>query len=307
MKYETLGSSSLQISRIVHGCMELGGGPWDVRTDAENAALLRAALEHGVTAFDTAESYGGGHSEEVVGAALAPVRDKVVLCTKVSKEHLHRADVLAACEGSLRRLKTDYIDLYYVHWPNPDIDIGETMEAFNLLKAQGKIRAIGVSNFSVEQMRAAQRYAKLDALQPEYNLLCRGIEADVLPFCRENGISILTYNSIAKGILSGAFHLGGARVTDFRTAKPLFQEAALAEELPLIELMRDIAQAHSVSLAQVAIAASLARPGVTATIVGTQNPAHFLDNIQAADLSLSGEELRAIDETSARVLRALEA
>ena len=117
MKYETLGSSSLQISRIVHGCMELGGGPWDVRTDAENAALLRAALEHGVTAFDTAESYGGGHSEEVVGAALAPVRDKVVLCTKVSKEHLHKADVLAACEGSLRRLKTDYIDLYYVHWP----------------------------------------------------------------------------------------------------------------------------------------------------------------------------------------------
>lgn len=98
MKYETLGSSSLQISRIVHGCMELGGGPWDVRTDAENAALLRAALEHGVTAFDTAESYGGGHSEEVVGAALAPVRDKVVLCTKVSKEHLHKADVLAACE-----------------------------------------------------------------------------------------------------------------------------------------------------------------------------------------------------------------
>ena len=235
MKYETLGSSSLQISRIVHGCMELGGGPWDVRTDAENTALLRAALEHGVTAFDTAESYGGGHSEEVVGAALAPVRDKVVLCTKVSKEHLHKADVLAACEGSLRRLKTDYIDLYYVHWPNPDIDIGETMEAFNLLKAQGKIRAIGVSNFSVEQMRAAQRYAKLDALQPEYNLLCRGIEADVLPFCRENGISILTYNSIAKGILSGAFHLAGARVTDFRTAKPLFQEAALAEELPLIE------------------------------------------------------------------------
>lgn len=260
MKYETLGSSSLQISRIVHGCMELGGGRGTCgRT--RRTPPLRAALEHGVTAFDTAESYGGGHSEEVVGAALAPVRDKVVLCTKVSKEHLRKADVLAACEGSLRRLKTDYIDLYYVHWPNPDIDIGETMEAFNLLKAQGKIRAIGVSNFSVEQMRAAQRYAKLDALQPEYNLLCRGIEADVLPYCRENGISILTYNSIAKGILSGAFHLGGARVTDFRTAKPLFQEAALAEELPLIELLRDIAQAHSVSLAQVAIAAQPRAPG----------------------------------------------
>ena len=180
MQYTSLGDSGIQISRIVHGCMELGGGAWDVRPDAENAALLHTALEHGVTAFDTAESYGGGHSEEVVGRTLAPLRDKVVLCTKVSKEHLHKKDVLAACEGSLRRLRTDYIDLYYIHWPNPDIEIGETMEAFELLKAQGKIRAIGVSNFSVAQMRAAQRYARLDALQPEYNLLCRGIEDETL-------------------------------------------------------------------------------------------------------------------------------
>ncbi|MGI5883571.1 MAG: aldo/keto reductase [Candidatus Spyradocola sp.] len=306
MQDTKLGSTNIRLSRIVHGCMELGGGAWEVRPDGENISLLKTALEHGVTAFDTAESYGGGHSEEVVGAALAPVRDKVVLCTKVSKEHLHKADVIAACEGSLRRLKTDYIDLYYVHWPNPDIDIGETMEAFSLLKEQGKIRAIGVSNFSVAQMQAAERYAKLDALQPEYNLLCRGIEADVLPYCEENHISVLTYNSIAKGILSGVFHLGGAKVTDFRTAKPLFQEKALADELPLIELLRDIAQTHSVSLAQVAIAASLARPGVSATIVGTQNPAHFLDNIQAADLELLPDELQAIDETSARVLRTIE-
>ena len=220
MQYTSLGDSGIQISRIVHGCMELGGGAWDVRPDAENAALLHTALEHGVTAFDTAESYGGGHSEEVVGRTLAPLRDKVVLCTKVSKEHLHKKDVLAACEGSLRRLRTDYIDLYYIHWPNPDIEIGETMEAFELLKAQGKIRAIGVSNFSAAQMRAAQRYARLDALQPEYNLLCRGIEDETLAFCRENHIAVLTYNSIAKGILSGVFHFGGARVTDFRTAGP---------------------------------------------------------------------------------------
>lgn len=306
MKYTLLGKSGIEVSRITHGCMELGGGPWDVREDKENIALLNTALEHGITTFDTAESYGKGHSEEVVGQALHAVRDKVVLCTKVSKEHLHKNDVIAACEGSLRRLNTEYIDLYYIHWPNAEIDIGETMEAFLTLKEQGKIRAIGVSNFSVQQMQDAMRYAPLDALQPEYNLLTRGIEKDVLPFCAQNSISVMTYNSIAKGILSGAFHFYGAQVTDFRTAKPLFQLEALALELPLLNLLRDIAQAHSVTIAQVAIAASLSRKGVTSAIVGTQNPHHFLDNLAAADLVLQDDELSAIWGTSDRVLRDLE-
>ena len=150
------------------------------------------------------------------------------------------------------------------------------------------------------------RYAPLDALQPEYNLLTRGIEKDVLPFCAQNSISVMTYNSIAKGILSGAFHFYGAQVTDFRTAKPLFQPEALALELPLLNLLRDIAQAHSVTIAQVAIAASLSRKGVTSAIVGTQNPHHFLDNLAAADLVLQDDELSAIWETSDRVLRDLE-
>lgn len=305
MEYTHLGSTDITVSRIVHGCMELGGGPWEVQSDKENLALLNAALEHGVTTFDTAESYGGGHSEEVVGDALHAVRDKVVLCTKVAKEHLKKEDVIAACEGSLRRLRTDYIDLLYIHWPNDSIDIGSTMEGFNQLKDQGKIRAIGVSNFSVEQMQAAMRYARLDALQPEYNLLCRGIERDVLPFCAQNHISVMTYNSIAKGILSGAFHFYGAKVTDFRTAKPLFQPEALKRELPLLNLLRDIAQAHGVTIAQAAIRYSLAQPGVTSTIVGTQNPRHFLDNIAAADLVLSPDELKALAETSSAVLAAL--
>ena len=182
----------------------------------------------------------------------------------------------------------------------------KTMEAFLTLKEQGKIRAIGVSNFSVQQMQYAMRYAPLDALQPEYNLLTRGIEKDVLPFCAQNSISVMTYNSIAKGILSGAFHFYGAQVTDFRTAKPLFQPEALALELPLLNLLRDIAQAHSVTIAQVAIAASLSRKGVTSAIVGTQNPHHFLDNLAAADLVLQDDELSAIWETSDRVLRDLE-
>ena len=305
MKYTSLGKSGITISRITHGCMELGGGPWETRDDAHNIKLLHTAFDHGVTTFDTAESYGGGHSEEVVGQAFRGMRDRVVLCTKVSREHLHKADVIAACEGSLRRLGTDYIDLYYIHWPNADIAIEETMEAFNLLKQQGKIRAIGVSNFNKSQMEAVCRCAQLDGLQPEYNLLTRGIEAEDLPFCAANDVSVLTYNSIAKGILSGAFHFGGKVVTDFRTAKPLFQPDALQKETPLLVLLRDVAATHGVTLSQVAIAASLAHAGVSSTIVGTQNEQHFLDNLAAAELTLSESELTAIDETSARVIATL--
>lgn len=305
MKYTNLGSSGIAISRITHGCMELGGGPWETRNDEHNIKLLHTAFDHGVTTFDTAESYGGGHSEEVVGRAFHGMRDKVVLCTKVSREHLHKADVIAACEGSLKRLGTDYIDLYYIHWPNAEIAIEETMEAFTLLKRQGKIRAIGVSNFNRAQMEAVCRCAQLDGLQPEYNLLTRGIEAEDLPFCAEHNVSVLTYNSIAKGILSGAFHFGGKTVTDFRTAKPLFQPEALQKELPLLELLRDIAATHGVTLSQVAITASLARKGVSSTIVGTQNEKHFLDNLAAAELTLTAEELTALDETSARVIASL--
>ena len=305
MKYTSLGKSGITISRITHGCMELGGGPWETRDDAHNIALLHTAFDHGVTTFDTAESYGGGHSEEVVGQAFRGMRDRVVLCTKVSREHLHKADVIAACEGSLRRLGTDYIDLYYIHWPNADIAIEETMEAFNLLKQQGKIRAIGVSNFNKAQMESVCRCAQLDGLQPEYNLLTRGIETEDLPFCAANDVSVLTYNSIAKGILSGAFHFGGKVVTDFRTAKPLFQPDALQKETPLLVLLRDVAATHGVTLSQVAIAASLAHAGVSSTIVGTQNEQHFLDNLAAAELELTHAELTAIDEVSARVIATL--
>ena len=282
MKYTLIGKSG--ISRITHGCMELGGGPWDVREDKENIALLNTALEHGITTFDTAESYGKGHSEEVVGQALHAVRDKVVLCTKVSKEHLHKNDVIAACEGSLRRLNTEYIDLYYIHWPNAEIDIGETMEAFLTLKEQGKIRAIGVSNFSVQQMQYAMRYAPLDALQPEYNLLTRGIEKDVLPFCAQNSISVMTYNSIAKGILSGAFHFYGAQVTDFRTAKPLFQPEALALELPPPDLI--VAEGGNLTQCS-AISRMFGRKRCLAHLHGQTTCTPVMDDIYGGVLALS--------------------
>ena len=172
MKYMLLGKSGIEVSRITHGCMELGGGPWDVREDKENIALLNTALEHGITTFDTAESYGKGHSEEVVGQALHTVRDKVVLCTKVSKEHLHKNDVIAACEGSLRRLHTDHLDVLYTHWQSPDLGLyplEETVEAMMKLKEQGKIRAIGASNVTADLIRGYCRYGQLDVIQEKHS------------------------------------------------------------------------------------------------------------------------------------------
>lgn len=307
MKYTELGKSGITISTITHGCMELGGGRWKTLDAEHNAKLLRIALDHGVTTFDTAEGYGGGRSEEIVGEALKDRRKNCVIATKVSKEHLRAADVKKAAEGSLKRLGTDYIDLLYIHWPNPDIPLSETMPAFAQLKQEGKIRAIGVSNFDVPLMREAMQYAPIDALQPEYNLLERNIERDVLGFCAEHQISVLSYNSIAKGILSGAFHFGGAKLEaeDFRNEKPLFQPENLERELPLLSLLRDIAAQHKASLSQVAIAWVLRQKGMSSAIVGTQNHQHFADNIEAVSVELSDADLARLNAASDTVIRAL--
>ena len=306
MKYTLLGKSGIEVSRITHGCMELGGGPWDVREDKENIALLNTALEHGITTFDTAESYGKGHSEEVVGQALHAVRDKVVLCTKVSKENLHKNDVIAACEGSLRRLNTEYIDLYYIHWPNAEIDIGETMEAFLTLKEQGKIRAIGVSNFSVQQMQDAMRYAPLDALQPEYNLLTRGIEKDVLPFCREKNLGVLSYGSLGAGILTGKFKEPPKPAEGDKRANfyPFFAEPFFGKTQELLVTLREIAEAHDKPIAHVAINWVSQQPGMTCALTGSKNVDQAVMNAAAGDWDLTAEELKKIDDAYDRIFRA---
>lgn len=307
MKYERLGKSDIMISRITHGCMELGGGPWNVMEREHNIELLRMALDQGITTFDTAEGYGGGNSECIVGEALKSKREKCVIATKVLKENLHAADVRKAAEGSLRRLGTDYIDLLYVHWPNEQIPLEETLEAFNTLKAEGKIRSIGVSNFSLKQLKEAVKLAQIDALQPEYNLLQREIETGLLEFCAENKISVLSYNSVAKGILTGAFHFYGAKLDemDFRNQKPLFSAENMEHELPLLQLLQNIASEHQATISQVAAAWVLAKNGMTSAIIGTQNKKHFLENIHAIDLELSEKEMTELDEMSSGVISRL--
>lgn len=304
MKYCKLGKTDISISRVTHGCMELGGGRWKTLDKESNSALLKTALENGITTFDTAEGYGAGASELIVGEALKDRRKDCVIATKVLPDNLRAADVRKAAEGSLKRLQTDYIDLLYVHWPNAGIPISETLGEFIKLKEEGKIRAIGVSNFSLEQLKEAMEITHIDALQPEYNLLQRKIEDGLLSYCADNQISVLSYNSIAKGILSGVFHFNGVKLDaeDFRNEKPLFFPENLETEKPLMNSLKAVAQTHNGTISQIAAAWVLAQRGMSSAIIGTQNPRHFVENIHSVDIELTQEEIDVLDKTSSEVI-----
>ena len=304
MKYCKLGKTDISISRVTHGCMELGGGRWKTLDKESNSALLKTALENGITTFDTAEGYGAGASELIMGEALKDRRKDCVIATKVLPDNLRAADVRKAAEGSLKRLQTDYIDLLYVHWPNAGIPITETLGEFIKLKEEGKIRAIGVSNFSLEQLKEAMEITHIDALQPEYNLLQRKIEDGLLSYCADNQISVLSYNSIAKGILSGVFHFNGVKLDaeDFRNEKPLFFPENLETEKPLMNSLKAVAQVHNGTISQIAAAWVLAQRGMSSAIIGTQNPRHFVENIHSVDIELTQEEIDVLNKTSSEVI-----
>lgn len=307
MKYVKLGKTDFDVSAITFGCMELGGGPWEVNSDEDNIRVLQKAFEYGITTFDTAEMYGNGHSEEVLGKALEGKRKECIFATKVNKEHLWPADIRTSVEASLKRLRTDYLDVYYVHWPSYEIPIEETMSEFNKLKKEGLIRAIGVSNFSLKQLQKAMEYARIDLIQPEYNLLQRDIENGIMQYCQENSISICSYNSIAKGILTGKFHLGGAVITDddFRRKKRLFLPEHLEKEMDIILLLKEIADAKGCSLSQVAISWLFYQKGFTSAIVGTQNEKHLEDNVRAVEIELAENEIERLDKVSLRIINGL--
>jgi aryl-alcohol dehydrogenase-like predicted oxidoreductase len=304
MKFAKLGKSDVQVSAITFGCWEMGGAQWEFTNDQNNITAVHKALDLGITSFDTAEGYGNGHSEEILGVALEGSRKDIFLATKVAPNHLAPADVRAAAVDSLKRLKTDYIDLYYMHWPNFSVPIEDTMGELVKLQKEGLIRFIGASNFKVDLLTQASAVGRIDAIQPEYSLLHRGIEAEILPWCLENEVSVLSYSSIAKGILTGIFHFGGVKIKDddFRSNRRLFSADHFEKEKPLLDVVKQIADAKEVSLSQVAIAWLLAKEGMTSAIVGTQNEKHLIDNVDSAEVSLSADEVAKLDEVSMDVL-----
>ena len=306
-----LGNSDMHLTAIGFGAWAIGGGDWQFawghQEDDDSVAAIQRALELGINWIDTAAIYGLGHSEEVVARALQGVAAKPYVFTKCSmrwndKREIYRsltaASVQEEVENSLSRLKLDAIDLYQVHWPQPDAEIEEGWEALAKLQQQGKIRWLGVSNFNVEQMKRAQKIAPITSLQPPYSLLNRKIEDEILPFCQQNNIGVINYSPMSSGLLTGkmtAERIQNMPQDDWRRKSPNFLEPKLSKNLELVELLRTIAASHDVEPGVVAIAWTLRNPTVTAAIVGARNARQVEGTLPAMDFRLSAEEVNRID------------
>ena len=300
MELQTLGTSSIQISPIIMGTWQAGKDMWAGIDDKETTKAMRAAYDAGITTFDTAEAHGKGHSEQILAGALSDVRDKVVYATKVFTNHLEYDQVIQACERSLKNLQTDYIDLYQIHWPagnfgTKKVPIEETMRALNDLKQQGKIRAIGVSNFSGNEIEAAAQFGPIVSLQPPYSLFWRQLETDAMPYCIENNITIMAYSPMAQGLLTGKF---GPDHTfekgDHRAKSRLFQSEHYARIQQALVKLRPIAEKYECTLGQLALAWVITQPN-TCAIAGARNAEQAAQNAAAAEVKLSREDLAEMD------------
>ncbi|MEZ4296314.1 MAG: aldo/keto reductase [Polyangiaceae bacterium] len=305
-----LGTTGIEISSIVFGGWQSGKEYWVGVDDSDTIAAHRVALEAGITTFDTAEEYGAGHSERVLARALAARRSEIVICTKVSWRHLRREQVLAACENSLKNLGTDVIDLYQIHWPagtfgSERVSIAETMGALLDLKKQGKIRAIGVSNFSLPQLEEAAAVGRVDAIQPCYSLFFRYFERETLAYCEKNDITVLAYSPLAQGLLTGRFRKGTTFPEgDNRSDNKLFHPPHFDRALQAIDALHPIAARLDITLSQLALAYLTYRPR-TAAIAGARNAAQAISNAQAGDLVLSEADWNEVDQIGWTVARPL--
>lgn len=306
MRTLTLRHSGLALSHIIAGGWQAGRDMWVGIDDDESIAALRAALEAGVTTFDTAEDYGAGHSERILARALGAQRDSIVIATKVSWDHLHRDQIMEACERSLANLGTDVIDLYQIHWPagsfgSPRVPLEESMDALGRLRQQGKIRAIGVSNFDLAQLQQACALGPVDTLQPPYSLLWRHAERELLPWCRDHGVAVLAYSPLAQGLLTGKIGPDHQlEEGDNRLDNRLWQPPLRARALAVVEAMRPLAAARGLSLAQLALAWVAGRPGIAA-IAGARTPTQARDNAAAGDVILEPELRATLDQLTADV------
>jgi aryl-alcohol dehydrogenase-like predicted oxidoreductase len=312
MRKRRLGTTDLEITRVGLGSWAIGGGgwayAWGPQDDAESISTIHRALELGVNWIDTAAVYGLGHAEEVVGRALAGRRDKCVVATKCGRlwqsgdrniySRLSASSVRAELEASLRRLGTDYIDLYQIHWPTPEEEMEEGWAEIARHVKAGKVRYAGVSNFSVEQLERAAEIHPVASLQPPYSMLRREAEAELLPYCLSHGIGVIAYSPMQAGLLSGKFTRERAAALpqdDWRKTSPRFREPELGYNLRLVEGLKAIAARRGGSAAELAIAWVLRRPEVTAAIVGGRKPRQVEETAAAADWDLSPEEIAEVE------------
>jgi aryl-alcohol dehydrogenase-like predicted oxidoreductase len=311
MEKKRLGNSDMEITPIGVGAWAMGGGgwafAWGPQDDRQSIAAIHAALDRGLNWIDTAAVYGLGHSEEVVARALEGRANRPYVFTKCERVWNDKGEISGVlkadsirreCENSLRRLKTDRIDLYQIHWPMPEEDIEEGWTAMAKLQAEGKVRWIGVSNFNAGQMERCRKIAPITSLQPPYSVISPEVEQETLPYCRRNGVGVIVYSPMKSGLLSG--HMTKERVAafpqdDFRRRAPAFQEPQLTRNLELAETMKQIGARHGRTAGEVAIAWTLANPAVTAAIVGMRSAEQVEGVVGALEFRLAAEEMAEIE------------
>jgi len=307
-----LGNSDLHLTPIGFGAWAIGGGNWEFawgpQDDNDSVNAIHRALDLGVNWIDTAAIYGLGHSEEVVAKALKGSSHKPYVFTKCSMRwhddrtiyrSLKAKSLEEELNASLRRLSVDTIDLYQIHWPNPEEEIEEGWSALARFKEQGKIRHIGVSNFNVDQMKRAQQIAPITSLQPPYSMLRRAIEQEILPYAKANNIGVINYSPMLSGMLTGKMtreRVASMPQDDWRRRAPEFNEPRLSRNLRLVELLREIGSGHNVEPGVVAVAWTLHHPAITAAIVGGRSPQQVEGIAPALHFRLSDEEYNRINQ-----------
>jgi aryl-alcohol dehydrogenase-like predicted oxidoreductase len=313
-KFEThvLGNSNLHLTPIGYGAWAIGGGNWEyawgAQDDGESLRTIERALDAGINWIDTAAIYGLGHSEEVVGGALKGRSNKPYVFTKCSMRwfpdrniyrSLKAGSLQEEVEASLRRLCVDTIDLYQIHWPMPEDEIEEGWETLARFQAEGKVRYLGVSNFTIAQMQRIQSIAPITSLQPPYSLLRRDIETEILPFCRQHNIGVINYSPMVSGLLTGkmtAERIQNLPEDDWRKRSPNFREPKLSRNLALAEKLKEIGQRHGLQAGVVAVAWTLRHPVITAAIVGARRPDQVDGIVPAATFRLSPAEIQEIED-----------
>lgn len=309
MEYRKLGSSDLNVSVIGFGAWGIGGAPfWSSEGDHPSAKALLKAVDLGVNFFDTAPVYGFGHSEKLIGETLKPHRDKILYATKCGlrwkQENLGsiskvatRASILEEIDQSLKRLQTDYIDLYQVHWPDVDTPQQETMETLLELKEKGTIRHIGVSNYSVQQMTECLKVGPLVSLQPEYSLLQRSIEKEIVPFCLVHDMGIIAYSPLASGVLTGKYD-SDTKFKDWRSKGIIgeFTGEAFERNVGKVDLLKDVAAELEKTCGQTAINWVVQQPAVATALVGVKNEKQMEENLKAVGWKLEGPPASRVEE-----------
>ena len=322
MEQRQLGSSNVYVSPIILGTWAIGGWMWGGTNEKEAIKAIRASIDAGVTTIDTAAIYGLGLSEQIIGKAIKGRRDEVVIATKcgmrwdtnegsdpwpqkdmhghdiIIRKNAKPASIVHECEQSLKRLGIDVIDLYQIHWPDLTTPFEESWNAIVKLQHEGKVRAIGVSNYSVEQLKHVHNVRHVDSIQPPYSLIRRGIEKDLIPFCQRHQIGVLAYSPLERGLLTGRVSVDREFPKgDHRRDLEIFSRENRQRVLDALALIRPIAERYKATMSQIILNCTIHMPGITAAIVGARGPDQALENAKAADLPLTRDERLQIIST----------